>query len=289
MSKNLSAVASKQFDSEVKQAYQGVGILKPTTTLREGVVGDTYNFRKMGQGIAQQKPSQAEVIPMDVEHELNPVVLQNWHASEYTDIFDQAEVNFSEVSELAFTIAAALGRRDDQLIIDALDSTLNGFDYSAAGQQVDNQAAAFSVDTLLAAMQIADDSNWPSDMRHIVWGSKEKQQLLQTTEATSADFNTVRTLVNGEINSFMGFMFHMCGARREGGMPVGNVAADVAQSYAYHTPSVGYANGLGPRTEVNYIPERTSWLSTGLLKANAILRDTDGAIEILTLNTATNP
>ena len=33
------------------------------------------------------------------------------------------------------------------------------------------------------------------------------QSLLRTTEVTSSDYNTVRALVNGEINSFMGFNF----------------------------------------------------------------------------------
>ena len=44
MSKNLSAVAVQEFDSMVKQAYQGMGMLKPAVTVRNNVVGDTYIF-----------------------------------------------------------------------------------------------------------------------------------------------------------------------------------------------------------------------------------------------------
>ena len=55
MSKTLSSVAVTEFDSMVKQAYQGMGVLKPTVTLRNNVTADTYKFRKMGKGLANQK------------------------------------------------------------------------------------------------------------------------------------------------------------------------------------------------------------------------------------------
>ena len=120
MSKNLSSAAQQLFDSEVKHAFQSAGSLRDTVTIRNNVVGDIYKFRKMGKGLANQKPSQADVTPMDVSHSLISCTLGNWNAPEYTDIFDQAEVNFDEKTELAQTIAGALGRRLDQLIIDAL-------------------------------------------------------------------------------------------------------------------------------------------------------------------------
>jgi hypothetical protein len=46
-----------------------------------------------------------------------------------------------------------------------------------------------------------------SDPRILVVGAKQIQDLLRTTEITSADFNTVKALVNGEIDTFMGFKF----------------------------------------------------------------------------------
>ena len=123
MSKNLSAVAVQEFDSMVKQAYQGMGMLKPAVTVRNNVVGDTYKFRRMGKGLANQKSTSDLVTPMDVSHEFKTATLANWNAPEYTDIFDAQEVNFDEKQELANTIAGALGRRCDQLVIDAMDAS----------------------------------------------------------------------------------------------------------------------------------------------------------------------
>lgn len=43
--------------------------------------------------------------------------------------------------------------------------------------------------------------------RIIVVSAKQLQDLLRTTEVTSADYNTVRALVDGAVNTFMGFKF----------------------------------------------------------------------------------
>jgi hypothetical protein len=46
-----------------------------------------------------------------------------------------------------------------------------------------------------------------SDPRIIVVSAKQIQDLLRTTEVTSADYNTVKALVNGDIDTFLGFKF----------------------------------------------------------------------------------
>jgi hypothetical protein len=111
MSKTLNSVASIEFDSEVKQAYQGMSNLRNTVTLRANVTGGTYRFRALGKGLANQKASQADVTPMDVTNSTQTATLENWNAPEYTDIFDQAAVNFDEQAELAEAIGMALTRR----------------------------------------------------------------------------------------------------------------------------------------------------------------------------------
>ena len=47
----------------------------------------------------------------------------------------------------------------------------------------------------------------PSIPRTLVVSPKQITDLLGTTEVTSSDFNTVKALANGEINSFLGFNF----------------------------------------------------------------------------------
>jgi len=43
--------------------------------------------------------------------------------------------------------------------------------------------------------------------RYFAAGSDQLSNLLSSTAATSGDYNTIKALVNGETNSFMGFTF----------------------------------------------------------------------------------
>lgn len=279
MSKTLSAAAQTEFDSEVKHAFQTAGALKETVTSRNNVVGDTYKFRHMGKGLANQKPSQADVTPMDVAHSLITCTLENWNAPEYTDIFDAAEVNFDEQQELAATIAAALGRRCDQLIIDALAADVG----STVDTAVGGAATGLNVDKLRRASRNLNDNGVPSTDRHIATSAEGLEQLLGETDATSADFNSVRALVNGEINSFVGFQFHVIETRVEGGLPRSGLIRD---GFAWHKSAVGLAVGIEIRSEVNYIAQKTSWLCNGVMKAGAVVRDNEGVVKVQTTEAA---
>lgn len=278
MSKYLSAAAATQFDSEVLHEYQGMGSLRTSTTVRTGVVGDTYKFRGMGIGMAHQRgASQTDVTPMDVSHSLQTCTLENWVAPEYTDIFDAAEVNFQERTELARTIAGGLSRREDQLIIDACDasSTYAGTVTIAVG----GAATDLNPAKLRRASRYLNANGVPMAGRHIMIGALQLEALLGNTEATSSDFNTVKALVNGEMSSFVGFQFHLIEDRSsyEGGL---TVAAGVRDCYAYHMTSIGYASGIDPRTETNYIPQKVSWLANGLLKAGSVVRNSNGLVKV---------
>jgi hypothetical protein len=277
MSKYLSSVAQTEFDSMVKHAYQSAGKLRGAVTLRSGVVGDTYKFRKMGKGLANQKASQADVTPMDISHSLITCTLENWNAPEYTDIFDQAEVNFDEKSELASVIANALGRREDQLIIDAMASgTSTHTDITAT--------AGFDVASVRQAGAYLDGVGAPMEGRFILFNKTQKQQLLGTTQATSSDYMNVKALVAGDIDTFYGFKFILVDDRSEGGLAGGGTSS--ASAWAFHRDSLGMAVGIDIKTEINYIAQKTSWLVNGLLKAGAVVRDNDGFVEIKSDDTA---
>jgi len=276
MSKNLSAAARTEFDTEVHHAYQKSSMLRDTVTIRTAVVADTYKFRKMGKGLANQKPSQADVTPMDITHTLPTATLSNWNAPEYTDIFDQAEVNFDEQSELAMTIGMALGRRVDQLIIDAMDT-------ATADASVAVGTTNLTVAKTLEASGILNDQGVPGMDRYIAHSASGLESMLNEDKATSADYQNVRGLVNGSINSAFGFVWKCIETRDEGGLPK---TGDNRVNFAYHRAAVGYAEGLGPRVEVNYVAQKTSWLANGILKAGSVVRDTAGFVDITCDETA---
>lgn len=281
MSKFLTAAAVTEFDNEVKHEYQGSGNLRNTVTVRNGVVGEAYKFTRMGKGLANQKATQADVTPMDISHARQTATMTNWNAPEYTDIFDQAEVNFDERQELAQTIAKALSRREDQLIIDAMTAVTfaatNDEDPDTGRVFDDSATTNFTLNLIRSAAGHLDDIEADESDRHIVLRALAMQQLLEDTTVTSSDFNTVKALVNGDLDSYMGFKFHKIGTRSEGGLP--GVAADRV-AYAYHKPAVGIAIGIDMKTTIDWVAQKTSWLANGMLKAGAIAREPQGIVKL---------
>jgi len=264
MSAGLSAAAQQQFDSEVKHAFQTAGVLRGTTTIRNDVVGDIYKFRKMGKGLANQKASSADVTPMGVTHNLISCTLGNWNAPEYTDIFDAKEVNFDEKTELQQTISGALGRRYDQLVLDALAA--------ATPAATITVASTLTINDLIEASKNLNDKGVPSGGRHIATTAADLEGLLKDSNnmVGSSDYNNVKALVSGELNTFMGFNFHIIETRAEGGLS--------ANGFAWHESAVGVAVGMDITAKVDWVPQKTSWLCNGLMKAGAVARDGDGIV-----------
>jgi len=275
MSKSLSAASIAEFDAQVKQAYQGSGKLRNTVRVRTGVVGGTHRFPKLGKGIATKRVPQTDVIPMNIQHSNQTATLEDWNAAEYTDIFDQAEVNFDEKRELAGAISGAIGRREDQLLIDALDAASSTLTVATT---VGGAATGWNVAKAREAKRLLDDQGVPMEDRCAVITATGLSDMLGTTEATSSDYNTVKALVQGEMDTFVGFKWIVIESRDEGGLP----KPSTQTSYCYHKQAMGLAVGLEFRTEVNYVPEKTSWLCNGIYKAGAVDIDSLGIVEVST-------
>jgi hypothetical protein len=278
MSKTLSSVAVEDFDSLVKQEYQGSAELDGTVTMRDNVTADTYNFRLIGRGMANQKATSDDVTPMDIAHSLQIATLANWLAPEYTDIFDQAEVNFDEKLELAQVIAMALGRRQDQLLIDALDAATPST--TLVGTAVGGDTTLNKGKVLRAAAELTEKGVSRTDgKRFAAVTAQGLEGLLNTLEVTSTDFVTVQGLITGDVKRWMGFEFRVIDDRsaEEGGLTKNTATID---SWFWHADSMGMARAIPATTEVNYIPNKTSWLSNGFLKAGAVNRDPAGIVKV---------
>jgi hypothetical protein len=278
MSATLSSAAIAQFDAEVKHAYQKAGMLRGTVRVRTGIVGSTHRFPKLGKGAATRRTTQADVTPMNVAHTNATATMEDWCAAEYTDIFDQAAVNFDERRELATTIAGAIGRREDQLILDAIDAATVA---NTVSQHIGGTNTGLNTAKIRRAKRLLDAGGVPMGKgeRTLAISAIGLEQLLGETVATSSDYAPVKALFDGEVDYWVGFQFKTMESRDEGGIPL---SSTIRTNYAYHRGALGLAVGIDFRTEVNYIPQKTSWLSNGLFKAGAVAVDVAGLVEIST-------
>ena len=276
MAVSISNAFVTLFDTEVKQAYQADAVLRNTVRLRTGVTASTHKFPKIGSGVAQVRVPQTDVLPLNVTYSQATVTLTDYIAAEYSDIFNQAKVNFDERQELVQVVAKAIGRRSDQMIIDALSGS--GTSLTVANS-IGGATTNMNMAKLREAQRLMNANNIPMEDRFIVMHASQLSNLLSETQVTSSDFNSVKALVQGEINTFMGFTFNVIGDRAEGGLAGGGSGVD-RTVYAYHKMAVGMAEAMAVRSEINYIPEKTSWLVASMFSAGAIAIDAGGIVAI---------
>lgn len=275
MAISLSNAFVQLFDAEVKQAYQAKAQLVGAVRQRRGVEGSTVKFPKVGKGVATARIPQTDVTPMNVGFSQVTATLADWNAAEYSDIFSQQKVNFDERQELVQVVANAIGRRQDQIILDALAASSTSLTVS---NDIGGSDTNMNVAKLREAKKLLDKNNVPFEGRHIVLHANSLASLLSETSVTSSDFNTVKALVSGEVNTFLGFTFHILGDRSEGGLAIDG--SNDRTLFAFHRDAVGYAEGIAPRTEVNYVPEKTSFLVNALFSAGAVAIDAEGIVQI---------
>lgn len=278
MSIYLPDNAVAEFDAMVKHDYQGEGMLRPTVRVKTGVVGATHRFPKMGKGTATPRIPQTDVVPMNIAHTKATATLEDWNAPEYTDIFDEVEVNYDEKAELSYTIAAAITRREDQLILDALDAASTTLTIASS---VGGTGTGLNTAKCRRARRLLNQSGVPKrGGRTATASSIGMEQLLGDDDANTIDKNVIKALVDGDISKWLGFMFKEIEDRDEGGLPT---ATGTRTSYFYHQSSIGLAIGKDFVTRVAYIDEKTSWLANGLFKAGAIAIDALGIVEATTV------
>lgn len=276
MTTNASINFATEFGTIVKKEYQKGSLLMDTVRVKKGVVGSTHRFPKMNKGIATPRIPQTDVVPMNLGHSYADAVLTDWNAPDYSDKFDLAALTFDEKREIMDSSIMAVGRRLDQMILDAVAASAFA---TQVATSVGGTDTGLNLEKILRAKRLLDDNGVPQSDRHMVCSTYALEQALLETTVTSGDYNVIKPLVSGELTSFAGFKFHVIEARDEGGVPL---STNTRNNFAYHKDAVGLAIGLDMQSSVDWVPEKTSWLMNTLFKAGAVTVDTDGVIDVLT-------
>jgi len=264
------------FDSEVKHSYQGQRSLAGLTRERT-VEGSTVKFPKIGKGTASIRVPQTDVTPMSVVYSQVQAVMSDFIAAEYSDIFNQAKINFQDRAELVQVVGGAIGRRMDQVVLDALTAASGTL---TVANSVGGSNTNLNVAKLRDIKKQMDAKNVPSDNRVIVAHANSMDALLSETSVTSSDFNSVKALVTGQVadNTFLGFRFVQLGDRDEGGLAIDGSSDRTI--FAFHKDAMGLGINMAEKTKVDYIPEKTSFLVASMFSAGAVAIDPDGICKV---------
>ena len=273
MAVGISNAFVQLFDAEVKQAYQAARQLAGVTRERTNVEGNQVKFPKIGKGTATVRVPQTDVTPLNVSYSQVTATMSDYIAAEYSDIFNQQKVNFDERRELVAVVGNAIGRRMDQLVLDALNAASSP---STVGTDIGGTGTNMNLAKLLAAKKALDTKNVPAEGRCMIIHANGLSALLDETELTSSDFATVKALSTGEIDTFLGFKFITLGDRDEGGLPLPSTRT----CFAFHRDAIGLGIGMNQKSEINYVPEKTSFLVSSMFSAGAVAIDDEGIVKI---------
>ena len=160
-------------------------------------------------------------------HDRRRVALRDFDWADMVDKKDKLRMLADPTSSYTQNAVYAMGRKVDDVLIEAAfgtaytgktGSTTVNFDtdFVVAKDYVESGGATNSGLTVAKLRRARflltneDQLDEDSEMCYLVVTAQQIQDLLRTTEVTSADYNTVKALVNGQIDTFMGFKFIRC-------------------------------------------------------------------------------
>jgi len=213
MSSQITTAFVQQYSANIQMLSQQMGSLLRDKVRQESVVGKNAFFDQVGSVTAQLKTSRHSDTPqIDTPHSRRRVSLADYEYADLIDQQDKVRLLIDPTSSYAQAAAYAMGRAMDDVIIAAATGTAFTGETGATSESAQTAIAAGGTGLTIAKLRTAKQtfdlaSVDPSIPRHIIVGPEQITNLLGTTEVTSSDFNTVKALANGEVNSFLGFNF----------------------------------------------------------------------------------
>lgn len=220
MSSEISTFYAKQFASGIGLLPQRKGVLRECvdvdTDVREGD-RKFYNQLDSSEMLAITN-RHGETQYVETPHRRRMVTCNPFEWSDLIDRVDLRRTLESPINGYSKTAAMAIGRKTDDVIIAAFfASASTGVDggtstaFATATHQVAVVSGGLAIAQIRDARRILEANENPEDDGENAWfaalGAQQRDDLYNTTEVISSDYNTVKALAQGQVNSFMGFSF----------------------------------------------------------------------------------
>ncbi len=216
MSTEIPTHHVEMYRSNVIMLAQQKGSRLRRTCREDGdVVGKATYYDRIGAVTASKNNARHSDTPLtDTPHSRRKAFLHDFDWADLVDHFDKLKMIYAPESRYAINGAWAMGRSmDDEIVLASDANAAEGVDGSTstalpASQIVASGSTGLTIAKLLTAKEILDAAEVDPDYRrYAAVSAKQITDLLNTTEVTSADYNTVKALAEGKVDSFMGFEF----------------------------------------------------------------------------------
>jgi len=213
------AFVQKFHDTFIHLVQQKGSRLREYVRVNTDVVGKYDHWDRLGSTSAQRITSRHSDTPLiSTPHSRRRVSMEDYNWADLVDKADKVRMLADPTSDYMKAGVWAMGRTMDDIILSALLGNATSVDENdasstvalPAGQKiaVATGATDMNITKLRKAKQILDAADVDPDLpRCIVMKSNQFYDLLGDNEIQSADYNTVKALVAGDVDTFMGFKF----------------------------------------------------------------------------------
>ena len=296
MSGTINQVFVEEFVSEAKQAYQGAAMLRHAVRTKRGVVGDKVHFPLLGKVRSLPKIHRQDVVPSNPQWSRPEAEMSDWHVADYTDVFEDIKTNVDERANLAESFMYAIGRQEDQFVIDALEDAGAGFDTIQLGssantkfqvkpEQVGKQRPSGLIAQGLARMlrkEVPENGDFFALLpghwyEAFAQDPVNINKFYGETDLARKGLKGRRLMSHGVECIFMGDRTTSATAIDTTGQ---GWNAGAGLGYMWEKKALGLAYGRDPETEIAWIPEKLSWLVAMSFSAGAVAIDPDGIVKL---------
>jgi hypothetical protein len=214
----------KQFGANVYHTAQQKGSKFEGFCRSETINGTAKFLDILGPTSAQDRTTRNPDTPnVQMFHNRRMITMADKDWGTLVDDMDKLRMIHMPESEYLTAAVNAFGRKKDDMFVSAFTApayedvgggTAVAYPFArqsiaavnTAGNALDN----LNMRTLRLAKQLFDESDIDPDLqRYLLVGPSQIQNLLTDTTVTSADYNNVKALVDGKIDTYMGFKFVM--------------------------------------------------------------------------------
>lgn len=219
MSSQITTARSQQYSDSVQHLSQQKGSRLRGLVRVEQQRGKSAFYDRLGTVEAQDITSRhADTVLTDTPHSRRRVTLKDKAVADMIDDQDKVRMAWDPQGPYAMAQANAMGRAfDDEIISKALGVAYGGEEGGTSilldiGQRLVPVASSAGANMNINALIDAKGKFGENDVDdslplYFVHAQSQLDSLLRTTEVTSADYNTVKALVRGEVDSFLGMKF----------------------------------------------------------------------------------
>lgn len=279
----------------VKQYTAGVRLLQQQRDSRlraavmvdDTIVGDRAFFDQVDATVMNEVTNRhGDTEYTDTPHRRRMVTLKTYEVADLVDRADRRRLLNDPVNPYSRSMAAAASRRIDDVLLAEFDATANtgvdgattaafpaAFSFATAGVTTFVTADLTKARRILEAEENEEDDG--ENSWHIVTSAIARESLLADANLISSDFNTVKALVNGQINTWLGLNFIKS-------QRAAITAAGVRDIFVWVKSSMQLAISQEPRGFIDVLPQKRHSLQVRYeLDTGATRMDEKGVVRVL--------